>query len=166
MNRKSKILIVVSVAVIVMCAAALLIFRQTTLGHQQSGAVQAGELPLSDDVETLQGYMDGNIAFRLNKNVSFAAPKKAGSIMLENPADNAYALQFSFYILGKIDSDPIYVSPLLPPGHYINGDALKKKLKSGSYACAYIVQAFDENDPETVVAEHVGELTVTVGSYR
>ena len=128
----------------------------TTRGAVMEGRLQTSATDTSEKKET---YEDGGVKFSLNKNVFFDVARCAADLMFENPPENEYDLQLFIYIKGKIDSSPIYTSPKLSPGQYINGDSFSIQLDSGKYDCVYIVRAYSGTN---VVTESADAMTVTV----
>lgn len=112
------------------------------------GAVQNGVLEI-DGVDPIEDVPEGEVRYYINKKVTFPNGYERGDVVLQNPAACGYILQFRFYLADGRSSVPIYTSPMLRPGQYLDGDKLDRYVAGGKYDCTYTVTAFDLQD-ETV----------------
>lgn len=106
------------------------------------GVVENGALEI-EGVEPIEDVPDGEVRFYINKTVVFPNGYEQGDVVLQNPAACGYALQFRFYLADGSSSEPVYMSPILHPGQYINGDKLGRRLPPGRYDCTYTVTAYE-----------------------
>ncbi len=118
------------------------------------GVVKQGVISEKNQITQIP---EGEIRYRLNKDIVFDNLYCRGSIMLENPKVSEYDLEFEFY-LPKDQSNPIYESPRLSPGECLLNDKLTDKLslKKGSFTCICVVNAYNEK------GEYCGKNTCTV----
>lgn len=165
MNKKRiKTVAIILLAGVLVCAAVLQYLNIFEMLINKNGVSIEGRLPVTDGFNEYDKTVDDtSFSYRINKNIHFDNKRDIGNIMLENPPENKYVLQFLFYVQGEIDNSPIYTSPMLEPNHYLKGDRLGKWLKSGEYDCAYIVRAYETSNLDKAVSEFVGAMTVTVG---
>lgn len=110
------------------------------------GRVENGLLEI-EGVEPVEDVPEGEVRYYINKKVVFPNGYEQGDIVLQNPSACGYVLQFRFYLADGSSSEPIYTSPGIRPGQYLNGDKLGQRLPSGRYDCTYTVTAYDvDND--------------------
>ncbi|MBR5619558.1 MAG: hypothetical protein IKW76_07470 [Clostridia bacterium] len=106
------------------------------------GRVEDGLLEI-EGVEPIEDVPEGEVRYYINKKVVFPNGYEQGDIVLQNPSACGYVLQFRFYLADGSSAEPIYTSPLLRPGQYLNGDKLGRHIPSGGYDCTYTVTAYD-----------------------
>ena len=125
------------------------------------GAVQNGTIEI-EGVDPIDSVPDGEVRYYINKQVSFANGYAKGDVVLQNPAACAYVLQFRFYIADGRSSIPIYTSPKLRPGQYMDGDKLDRYVAGGQYACTYTVTAYDLQDDTQECGSLSGFLQIEI----
>ena len=125
------------------------------------GEVQDGLLEI-DGVEPIEDVPEGEVRFYINKEVSFANGYAMGDVVLQNPAACGYVLQFRFYLADGSSNVPVYTSPKLRPGQYMNGDKLDRYLAGGRYDCTYTVTAYDLSDDKVESGSLSGFLQISV----
>ena len=106
------------------------------------GMVQNGVLEI-EGVDPIEEVPEGEVRYYINKKVVFPNGYARGDVVLQNPAACGYALQFRFYLADGSSNVPVYTSPLLRPGQYLDGDKLDRYIPSGRYDCTYTVTAFE-----------------------
>ena len=127
------------------------------------GVVENGALEI-EGVDPIDDVPDGEVRYYINKNVMFPNGYEMGDVVLQNPEACDYILQFRFYLADGSSNDPVYTSPMLHPGQYLNGDKLGRYLPSGRYDCTYTVTAYDVNSDEGASGMLSGFLTIEVMS--
>lgn len=113
-------------------------------------AVKKGRLPGFEDKEI---NADPEIfCYLLNSDVVLDKPDGMANIMAENDPGNLSPMQLCYYLEGT--DELIYVSPMLQPGEYLNGDNLLVKLKKGDYSVNAVISVYDENSMELKTTFH------------
>ncbi|MBQ7541330.1 MAG: hypothetical protein IJT44_03450 [Clostridia bacterium] len=128
---------------------------------EAKGEVQDGTLEI-EGLDAILDVPEGEIRYYINKHLVFANGYARGDIVLQNPQACGYALQFRFYLADGSSNVPIYTSPLLKPGQYLDGDKLDRYVPSGKYECTYTVDAFDLADTSVGCGSVGGFLTMSV----
>jgi hypothetical protein len=108
------------------------------------GVVENGVLEI-EGVSPIEEVPDGEVRYYINKKVVFPNGYAQGDVVLQNPEACDYVLQFRFYLADGSSSEPVYTSPMIRPGQYLNGDKLGRYLPSGGYDCTYTVTAYEPN---------------------
>ncbi len=80
---------------------------------------------------------------------------------VDNAATNTNDVYFDVF-LASDESEPIYCSPVIPRGAFLEHIALDKPLEAGTYDCVVVYHLVDENQ-ETVSTLRVA-ITITVES--
>lgn len=125
------------------------------------GVVEDGVLEI-EGVAPIEEVPDGEVRYYINKKVVFPNGYAKGDVVLQNPPACDYVLQFRFYLADGSSSEPVYSSPKLRPGQYINGDKLNRYTPGGRYDCTYTVTAYDRSDERTVCGTLSGFLNIEV----
>lgn len=159
------------IAAVVMISAVVSVVITAKIGENRAayflrGAFTSGGEVVDGtlDIEGLSNLKDipkGEIRYFLNKQATFSDGYAKGSILLLNPEQCDYALQFYFYLADGSGAAPIYKSDLIKPGQYLNGDKLACYLRAGTYDCTYTVRAFDMKTNEEVGTLN-GLLTINI----
>ncbi len=99
---------------------------------------------ISEDLPEPSGNDDFN--YYVNSNVYFKHEYARGTIMFANPKDSKYSMQLLIY-QDDHSSNPLYESPLLSPGEYIEDDKFTDPLQiqKGDYTCIGIVNVYDSD---------------------
>lgn len=127
------------------------------------GRVEDGLLEI-EGVEPIDEVPEGEVRYYINKKVLFPNGYEQGDIVLQNPSACGYVLQFRFYLADGSSADPIYTSPRLRPGQYLNGDKLGRRIPAGGYDCTYTVTAYDLRDTSVECGTVSGFLRLEVMS--
>ena len=127
------------------------------------GTVEQG-VPQIEGIDPLENIPQGEICYNINKDIFFPNGYLQGDVLLHNPENSAYALQFSVYLADGSSNIPVYTSPVLQPGTFISGDKLNRYLYAGTYPCTYSVSALDPQNTDEQIGSASGFLTVTVMS--
>ncbi len=127
------------------------------------GVVQNGTLEI-EGVEPIEEVPEGEVRYYINKQVAFPNAYARGDVVLQNPAACGYVLEFRFYIADGRSSIPIYTSPKLRPGQYLDGDKLDRYIPGGRYDCTYTVTAYDLADETTECGSLSGFLQIEIMS--
>lgn len=122
------------------------------------GEVITGTLPVTGGFNETDIIPEGEIKYRINKEVTFENGYSKGDIMMENPKACEYSISFSFYL--KPDGEEVYSSPRIERGQYLYGDKLKKKLHKGEYECVYTAYAYDSAG--VLAGTYEGGLTINI----
>ena len=125
------------------------------------GKVEDGLLEI-EGVSPIEEVPEGEIRYYINKEVVFSNGYAKGDVVLQNPAACGYVLQFRFYLADGSSNEPVYLSPKLRPGQYINGDKLLRYTPGGEYDCTYTVTAYDLSDDGTECGSVSGFLHMQV----
>ena len=167
----TKKVIYMSVAFLLFCAIVSILFTANADGNraaqyirsrfEHKGEVQDGTLEI-EGVEAIGDVPEGEIRYYINKEPLFPNGYESGEILLQNPRTCGYILQFRVYLADGSSSMPVYTSPLLRPGQYIDGDKLDRYLPPGKYACTYTATAYDLADESVDCGSVSGLLTLTV----
>ena len=78
---------------------------------------------------------------------------------VNNKAENTHDVYFDVFLEAD-ESEPIYESPVIPRGEYLDGIVLDTPLEAGTYPCVMVYHLVDE-EQETVSTLRVG-FTITV----
>ena len=169
-NQPSKKIVVIT-AVLVVCAIVGLtsgLWGDTAAANWakgifvEDGKVVDGTLDLKG-VESIGTIPDGEVRFYINKNIVFDNTYAKGSIIIQNPSQSSFILQFRFYVVDEFGKgDLVYTSDKIKPGQYLNGDKLDSRLFEGKYDGTYTVLAYSPDAPNTIVGETSGFLTIIV----
>jgi hypothetical protein len=127
------------------------------------GVVENGVLEI-EGVEPIEEVPEGEIRYYINKQVVFPHGYALGDVVLQNPAACGYVLQFRFYLADGSSNTPVYTSPKLRPGQYMNGDKLDRYIVGGRYDCTYTVTAYDPEDEKVECGMVSGFLQIEVMS--
>lgn len=125
------------------------------------GVVHNGVLEI-EGVDPIEEVPDGEVRYYINKNVVFPNGYESGDVVLQNPEACDYILQFCFYIADGSSTDPVYTSPMIRPGQYLDGDKLSRYLPAGRYDCTYTVTAYDLHSEADVSGMLSGFLHIDV----
>ena len=125
------------------------------------GEVRDGALEI-EGIEMPVEIPEGEIRYFINKDVVFANTYTRGDIVLQNPEQCSYVLQFRFYLADGSSNKPIYTSPKLCPGQYLSEDKLDRYVAAGTYDCTYTVTAYALDDDSTEAGRMSGFLTLMV----
>lgn len=125
------------------------------------GVVENGTLEI-EGVEPIEDVPEGEVRYYINKNVVFPNGYELGDVVLQNPQACGYILQFRFYLADGSSSEPVYTSPMLRPGQFLNGDKLSRYLPYGKYDCTYTVTAYDVNSNDGASGMISGFLQIEV----
>lgn len=125
------------------------------------GVVENGTLDI-EGVEPIGDIPDGEVRYYINKEIVFPNGYAQGDVVLQNPAACDYVLQFRFYLADGSSSDPVYISPKIRPGQYLNGDKLTRYTAGGRYDCTYTVTAYDPSDTKVECGTISGFLKIEV----
>lgn len=108
----------------------------------------------------LQEQLDeAMIAFSINTNPVFESGSSEGSLMLENPANNAKLIVVEIYI--DDTEELVYKSKAIPAGSYIESARLDKVLEPGEYAATAYFNAYREDD-QSYIGRSGAAITITV----
>lgn len=169
-DQPSKKIVVITAALVVCVIAGLTsgLWGDTAAANWakgmfvEDGQVVDGTLKL-DDVEAISDVPEGEVRFYINKNVVFDNTYAKGSIIIQNPSQCGFVLQFRYYVVDEFGKgDLVYTSDKIKPGQYLNGDKLDARLFEGKYDGTYTVLAYSPNDTDTIVGETSGFLTIIV----
>ena len=130
---------------------------------EEDGVVENGTLEV-EGVEPIEDVPDGEIRYYINKKMVFPHGYARGDVLLQNPGACGYVLQFRFYLADGSSNYPIYTSPKLRPGQFIDGDKLDRYLHVGKYDCTYSVTAYDLADETTECGSLSGFLQIQIAS--
>ena len=125
------------------------------------GAVQNGALEI-EGMDPIEEVPEGEVRYYINKQVTFENGYARGDMVLQSPAACGYVLQFRVYTADGSSSVPVYTSPKLRPGQYLDGDKLDRYIPGGRYDCTYTVTAFDLKDEKTECGMLSGFLEIEV----
>lgn len=108
----------------------------------------------------LQEQLDeAMIAFSINTNPVFESGSSEGSLMLENPANNAKLIVVEIYI--DDTEELVYKSKAIPAGSYIESARLDKVLEPGEYAATAYFNAYREDD-QSYIGRSGAAIKITV----
>lgn len=126
----------------------------------------AGSLDGMSDAQ-LQELMDkkvdeGSLMISINTQPEYPDGKSAGTIRIENSAQNNYLMVVKLYLRenGK-DGELIYESGAVKPGYKIEKAKLLKNLKKGTYPVIAYFEGYDLKSKE-FVGKAASELNIVV----
>ncbi len=125
------------------------------------GVVEDGMLEI-EGVSPIEDVPEGEVRYYINKQVVFPNGYAQGDIVLQNPSACGYVLKFRFYLADGSSNEPVYASPKLRPGQYLNGDKLTRYLPGGRYDCTYTVTAYELENESTECGTISGFLNIEV----
>lgn len=157
-------------AVLLTVSASMLIFTVIVLRgmgfHHMIAGMFIGDGVVRHGVIREDGQItkipEGEVKYRMNRNIVFDNAWVRGSIMLENPEVSENELEFSFYLPSN-RSKAIYTSPRLKPGECLLNDKLDEHPRKGSYACVCIVKAYDSEGNYT--GQYTDSVRLTIVDY-
>ncbi len=168
----SKILLL-SIAVLLFSAIVSILLTANTSSNravqfvrgafEPDGQVEDGALEI-EGVEPIEDVPDGEVRYYINKEITFQNGYVKGDVVLQNPAACDYVLQFRFYLADGSSNVPVYTSPKLRPGQYLNGDKLDHYIQGGRYECTYTVTAYDPADDTVECGSLSGFVQIMVMS--
>lgn len=128
---------------------------------------QAGSLEGMSDAQ-LQELMDqkvdeGSLMISINTQPEYPDGKSAGTIRIENSAQNNYLMVVKMYLKdpsGK-EGELIYESGAVKPGYKIEKAKLLKDLKKGTYPVIAYFEGYDQKSKE-FVGKAASELSIVV----
>ena len=88
----------------------------------------------------------------------FDTSDKPGSVNIQNPPSNEYAIEVTTYIEGE--DDEIYISGVIQPEQYVSEGKLLRKVAKGTYKTISTVQFLDTEKNVVGTSSVVGKLTV------
>ena len=130
---------------------------------QDKGEVQNGTLEM-EGIDAIGEIPEGEIRYYINKEMVFPNGYARGDVLLQNPQQSAYVLQFRFYLADGSSNVPVYTSAQLAPGQFLDGDKLDRYLYAGNYDCTYTVTAYDPADRTIECGSVSGFVKLTVVS--
>lgn len=154
-GKPSKRIIIIT-AMLMVCVVAVMtsgLWSNTTAANWakglfvEGGKVVDGTLDL-EGVEAIKDVPKGEVRFYINKNIVFKNAYSQGSIIIQNPEQCEFVLQFKFYTVDEFGKGTlVYTSDKIKPGQYIEGDKLDARLFEGTYDGTYTVLAYLPNTP-------------------
>ena len=81
-----------------------------------------------------------------------------GSVNIQNPPSNEYAIKVTTYIEGE--DEEIYISGVIQPEQYVTEGKLLRKVEEGTYKTVSTVQFLDDESNVVGTSSVVGKLTV------
>lgn len=149
-NKKRKCITALCIICILLIigGVAFFLFRDKGNTLELDDNATIGIMP-GIDIEQRQAELqeqldEAMIAFSINTNPVFESGSSDGSLMLENPANNAKLIVVEIYI---DDTEKlVYKSKAIPAGSYIESARLDKVLEPGEYAAAAYFNAYREDD--------------------
>ncbi len=164
-HGKKTIIVVIICALIVIMLLGIIVYllvkkdepeRRNVVVNEENAETVAEEMAEEEYVEP--GYytvsMDTDWHFSKGDAVSDDA-------RVENLAENTNDIYFDVFLSGNED-EPIYKSPIIPRGGYLENITLDKPLDQGIYDCVIIYHLVDE-DQETISTLRVA-FTISVDS--
>ena len=126
-------------------------------GTVQDGALQA------EGLDPVGEIPEGEIRYYINRDVILPNGYALADVMLQNPENCAYTLQFRYYLADGSSKKPVFTSPLIRPGQYLSEDKFDYYLPGGTYECTYTVTAYAQDNLTEPYGTSSGLLTVFVG---
>lgn len=165
---KNKGLIVVIIAFIVVIIALVAVII-ALLGNKNEKEERRSVVITKDNVETLveeaveeaAEYVEpGYYTVSMETAWHFTNGSEASdNARVNNKLENTNDVYFDVF-LESDEVNPIYESPVIPRGEYLDGIILDTLLEAGTYPCVMVYHLVDENQ-ETVSTLRVG-FTITV----
>ncbi|KEI53238.1 hypothetical protein P742_0102560 [Enterococcus faecium UC8668] len=98
------------------------------------------------------------VRLKLDTTMRFDTSDKPGSVNIQNPPSNEYAIEVTTYIEGE--DDEIYISGVIQPEQYVSEGKLLRKVAKGTYKTISTVQFLDSEKNVVGTSSVVGKLTV------
>lgn len=148
-NKKRPVVFVIIICILLILGLiAFLMLRGRDNSLELDDNATIGIMPGIDIAQRqaeLQEQLDeAMIAFSINTNPVFESGSSEGSLMLENPANNAKLIVVEIYI--DETEELVYKSKAIPAGSYIEKARLDKVLEPGEYAATAYFNAYREDD--------------------
>ncbi len=107
----------------------------------------------------LQDQADGDyVRLKLDTTMRFDTSDDPGSVNIQNPPSNEYAIEVTTYIEGE--DEEIYVSGVIQPEQYVTEGKLLRKVEEATYKTVSTVQFLDDESNVVGTSSVVGKLTV------
>ena len=107
----------------------------------------------------LQDEADGDyVRLKLDTTMRFDTSDDPGSVIIQNPPSNEYAIKVTTYIEGE--DEEIYISGVIQPEQYVTEGKLLRKVEEGTYKTVSTVQFLDDESNVVGTSSVVGKLTV------
>lgn len=98
------------------------------------------------------------VRLKIDTNMRFDSAEDPGSVNIQNPPSNEYAIEVTTYIEGE--DKQIYSSGVIEPKQYVSEGKLLRKIAAGTYKTLSTVEFLDAEKNVVGTSSVVGELTV------
>ena len=95
------------------------------------------------------------VRLKLDTTMHFDTSDKPGSVNIQNPPSNEYAIEVTTYIEGE--DDEIYISGVIQPEQYVSEGKLLRKVAKGTYKTISTVQFLDSEKNVVGTSSVVGK---------
>lgn len=168
--NKRKWAIRITALIIILLLLPFVLYKCGYLGKEQNtdymigAGVKAGELDQDDGTagnESEEGS-NGTSSMRVKMNgyPVFPDGKSAGSLEIENPAENVLYMKVKITL--NDTKEVIYESGAIPPNHFIDDDKLAKILDKGEYNATAYITLFDPENPDVQYNSANFDLIITI----
>lgn len=147
-KKRPVVLVVILCILLILGLIAFFLLRGEDNSLELDDNATVGIMP-GIDIEQRQAELqeqldEAMIAFSINTTPVFESGSSEGSLMLENPANNAKLIVVEIYI--DDTEELVYKSKAIPAGSYIESARLDKVLEPGEYAATAYFNAYREDD--------------------
>lgn len=164
--KKKRVKAAVIIVLLVLLGLGFWLWRSDQ-GLQLDEDQLAGSIDGMSDAQ-LQELMDqkvdeGSLMISINTQPEYPDGKSAGSIRIENSAQNNYLMVVKMYLreAGNKDGELIYESGAIKPGYKIEKAKLLKNLKKGTYPVTAYFEGYDKTSKE-FVGKAASELNIVI----
>lgn len=147
-NRKLAVILCIAIIVVLLVIIVFLLHKKeepkrNVVVNEKNAEEVAAQMAATDYTEP--GYYTVNMATEWHFENGDAISEDA---RVDNVEGNTNAVYFDVFLKGK-EEEPVYSSPVIPVGSYLENIALDNALEAGTYDCVIVYHLVDE-EQETV----------------